>query len=75
METTQHALGRLFRQLGYADDPDTIEAFISSHRLAAGVALADAPFWSAAQARFLREALEQDSDWAEVADQLAVRLT
>ena len=74
MKTSQHALGRLFRQLGYADDAAAIETFIASHRLGAGVGLADAPFWTATQAQFLREALEQDSDWAEAADQLAVRL-
>ncbi|MFN4236617.1 MAG: DUF2789 family protein [Vogesella sp.] len=30
----------------------------------------DAPYWTPAQSRFLREALQQDSDWAELVDQL-----
>jgi len=33
--------------------------------------LVDAPFWSKAQAQFLREALENDSDWVAAADGLA----
>ena len=36
--------------------------------------LADAPFWSIAQASFLREEWLEDGDWAEVVDDLNVRL-
>ena len=42
--------------------------------LADDVALADAPFWNAAQAAFLREELLEDADWAEVVDQLNLAL-
>ena len=42
--------------------------------LAQGVTLADAPFWSPAQASFLREELAEDADWAEVVDELNLRL-
>ena len=71
MESSIHQLGDLFRQLGLPDDPASIEAFIAAHRpLPAGVALADAAFWTPSQAQFLREELSEDADWAEVVDSL-----
>ena len=71
MESSIHQLGDLFRQLGLPDDPASIEAFIAAHRpLPAGVALADASFWTPSQAQFLREELSEDADWAEVVDSL-----
>ncbi|WP_372620428.1 DUF2789 family protein [Alteromonas stellipolaris] len=33
-----------------------------------------APFWSESQAAFLKTAIEDDADWAEIIDQLNVRL-
>ncbi|WP_121497412.1 DUF2789 family protein, partial [Pseudomonas aeruginosa] len=45
------------------------------HHLEEGTALPDAPFWNPAQASFLREALAEDSDWAEQVDELALQLT
>ena len=33
-----------------------------------------APFWTPAQAAFLREACMQDADWVELADQLSLAL-
>ena len=30
--------------------------------------------WNAGQAQFIREALDQDSDWSGIVDQLDVRL-
>jgi len=42
--------------------------------LATYVLLAEAPFWSTAQAAFLREEILNDADWAEVIDQLNARL-
>ena len=54
---------------------EEIERFVAAHRpLAAGIELADAPFWSAAQAQFLREEVEDDADWAELVDQLNLML-
>ncbi|TCO83166.1 uncharacterized protein DUF2789 [Plasticicumulans lactativorans] len=70
MDTSAHSLSNLFVQLGLAADAASIDRFIGEHRLAADVRVADAPFWTAAQASFLREALEEDSDWAEVVDEL-----
>ena len=75
METNPHDLSNLFRQLGYSGETEDMNSFISTHRLEAGTALADAVFWSPAQAHFLRCALADDSDWSEVVDELSVRLT
>jgi len=75
MDTSPHTLGALFKQLGLPNGRQDIDAFLGSHRLTAGQSLADAPFWNPAQAEFLREALEDDSDWAEEVDELAVRLS
>ncbi|BCL75567.1 hypothetical protein JHS3_13030 [Jeongeupia sp. HS-3] len=75
MDTTPHTLAVLFKQLGLPDDAHSIRQFIASHRLAAGVELAKAPFWTPSQADFLAEALEEDADWAEMADELAALLS
>jgi len=75
MDTSSHPFHALFEQLGLASDADGIARFISTHApLPGAVALPDAPFWSPAQAGFLREALLQDSDWAELTDQLSQAL-
>lgn len=75
MELPLHSMGNLFAQLGLPSDEAAIEGFIAAHgHLAQGVPLASAPFWSPAQARFLREEILEDADWAEVIDQLNVRL-
>ncbi|MFN3397913.1 MAG: DUF2789 family protein [Sulfurimicrobium sp.] len=48
-----------------------MERFIETHRpLASGVALAEASFWTPAQATFLSEEILEDADWAEVIDEL-----
>ncbi|MFO1327962.1 MAG: DUF2789 domain-containing protein [Rubrivivax sp.] len=73
MDTPFHRLCDLFAQLGLPHAPAEVEHFIATHRLA-GTRLCDAPFWSVAQAQFLREQLHADADWAEVVDDLAVRL-
>jgi hypothetical protein len=66
-----HHFHELFEQLGLANDAAGINRFINQHApLPAEVNLADAPFWNPAQAAFLREAILQDADWAELADQL-----
>ena len=75
MEPTVHSLRNLFEQLSLPSSEAEIERFVAAHRpLAAGIALADAPCWSAAQAQFLREEIEDDADWAEVVDQLNLML-
>lgn len=70
METQRHAMVSLFAQLGLNADKGAIEHFIATHSLPADIRLADAPFWSPAQAEFLREELLEDADWAEVIDAL-----
>jgi len=75
MDTSAHNISGLFQQLGLPDDADGISSFLRAHRpLAAGVSLDKADFWKPAQAAFLREAIEEDSDWAEVADELDAML-
>jgi hypothetical protein len=61
----------LFSQLGLPSDEPGISEFLSAHSpLPGDIKLSDAPFWTPAQATFLREALLHDSEWAELADQL-----
>jgi len=74
MDTSLHTLCTLFAQLGLPDSPAAIAAFIASHPLPAGTAIEDAPFWSTSQAAFLKQALDDDADWAELVDTLAARL-
>jgi hypothetical protein len=70
-----HHFSDLFDQLGLPSDDAGIAQFLAAHSpLADTVRLPEAVFWSPAQAAFLREALLQDSDWAELADQLSEAL-
>ncbi len=71
MDTTTHNLGALFEQLGLPADANAIKTFIHWHRpLDPKVSLHQAPWWHPAQAEFLARAIEDDSDWAEPADEL-----
>jgi hypothetical protein len=75
MNPFDHRFCELFAQLGLPADDASIRQFITRHApLAPGVRLADATFWTPSQASFLREAIGQDADWAEVADQLSAAL-
>lgn len=75
MELMTHPLSALFAQLGLPNDAANIAAFLAAHAgLPEDVALADAAFWSPAQATFLREEILEDADWAEVIDELNLRL-
>lgn len=75
MEHSFHSFSELFKQLGLGSSDEEIEAFLREHTpLTTGVLLSDAPFWSPAQAAFLREARESDSDWSEVVDALNLAL-
>jgi hypothetical protein len=75
MNTPVHHFLELFAQLGLPSDEQGVRRFIADHSpLAADIALADAPFWTKAQADFLRDELLEDADWAEVIDQLNVAL-
>ena len=74
MDTSQHTLETLFQQLGLSSSAVAIENFIANNRLAKDVPLDHAACWSAGQAQFIRESLDQDSDWSEVVDQLDAML-
>lgn len=71
MEAPLHDMHMLFTQIGLPADPLSIRDFIAKHSpLPAEVQLPDAPFWTAAQAGFLREGLLGDADWSNVIDKL-----
>jgi hypothetical protein len=75
MDNPIHLFSDLFAQLGLPADEPGIRQFIAAHTpLAADLELPLASFWTPAQAAFLREALLQDSDWAELVDQLSQAL-
>jgi Protein of unknown function (DUF2789) len=75
MENTVHTMSNLFAQLGVSSDEAAISQFIEMHTpLPGGMQLHEAGFWTDAQASFLREAISQDADWAEVADSLNAQL-
>ena len=75
MDTNVHTLSILFDQLGLPSDERAIESFLAQHKLLGGeVRLAQAEFWTESQRAFLQEALVDDSDWAEVVDQLDASL-
>ncbi|MDS4026449.1 MAG: DUF2789 family protein [Candidatus Contendobacter sp.] len=71
MDTTPHNLSTLFDQLGLQSDAVAIKTFIHWHRpLDSRTPLHQASWWTAAQAEFLLQAIEEDSDWAEQVDEL-----
>ncbi|WP_166269647.1 DUF2789 domain-containing protein [Marinobacter caseinilyticus] len=75
MDTSNHTLTTLFEQLGLPAGDDDIRQFITAHSpLEPYVKLIDAPFWSESQSRFLREGIADDSDWAEIIDELDAQL-
>lgn len=69
-----HNLSNLFAQLGQPNDEAAIAGFIDARPLPEGIQLYEAAFWSSPRACFLREAILQDADWAEVADELNAEL-
>ena len=70
MDTSAHTMQTLFQQLGLSSSDTAIEHFIHNNHLSGDMPLDHAAFWSAGQAQFIREALDQDSDWSEIVDQL-----
>lgn len=75
MEKSTHRFSELFAQLGLDSGPEAISGFIRAHTpLPEHIRLADAPFWTPAQAAFLREEIAEDADWAELVDQLDAAL-
>jgi len=75
MSPHYHRFCELFEQLGLPADVPSIAAFIQRHSpLHPATRLEDATFWTPQQAAQLREYLQDDSDWAELADQLNLAL-
>ena len=75
MERPVHTLSNLFAQLGRPSDEAAIQQFIAAHRpLPGAMRLHEAACWTPAQAAFLCEAILDDSDWAEVVDDLNAKL-
>lgn len=75
LDTSVHSLSGLFAQLGLPNSPREIDDFIQHHHpLPQAEPLSKASFWTEAQATFLRDAIANDSDWAEVVDELNVLL-
>lgn len=75
MESQTHSITHLFAQLGLPSQTSAVDAFIEAHApLPHDVRLIDAPFWSCAQASFLKTKLDEDADWSAVIDTLDARL-
>ncbi|MCK6230072.1 DUF2789 domain-containing protein [Stenotrophomonas indicatrix] len=70
MITTEPRMTNLFLQLGLDASAEGIARFIADHQLAAGVEVADAPYWNEAQRQFLAESLQADAAWTTVVDEL-----
>jgi hypothetical protein len=75
MEINDPTLSALFDQLGLASTETAVKAFIKKNaHLPRGVVLHQANFWNASQSAFLKESIEDDSDWSDVVDQLNIML-
>lgn len=75
MEVFNHSLTSLFDQLGLGSTDQEIESFVKKHSpLPGDIELYNADFWSSSQASFIRQAKDEDADWAEMVDQLDVML-
>lgn len=70
MHTPAFSLNTLFAQLGLDDSDAAIDRFIRTHKPIPFGPLHAAPCWNKAQAALLKQAVDDDSDWAAVADQL-----
>jgi len=71
MESPAHNLNLLFEQLGLDSNDEAIDMFISKHKsIDYHGLLHEADFWSRSQADFLKQAVDEDADWAIVVDQL-----
>ena len=75
MGNFEHTMGELFAQLGLPDEDRDIDSFIHANRpLPDNLSLDEASFWNDGQSQFIRDAISEDSDWAELVDQLDTRL-
>ncbi|PKH01470.1 DUF2789 domain-containing protein [Psychromonas sp. MB-3u-54] len=75
MDTQNHSLSALFDQLGLDSSETGINLFIKKNAPLKGDAkLYEADFWNNAQADFLKQAIDEDADWAEIVDHLNLML-
>jgi hypothetical protein len=74
MDTSSHTMQALFAQLGLPNSDIAMDNFMQNNHLPTEIPLERAAFWSAGQAQFIREAITQDADWAEVVDHLDAQL-
>lgn len=75
MEPIAPDMRRLFAQLGESAEDSAINRFIDRHILpGSATALHEASCWSKSQSDFLREAIDEDAQWAPIVDQLNARL-
>jgi len=69
-----HPLSALFDQLGLDSSEAGINLFIKKHAPLKEGKLHEADIWNSAQSAFLKQAIEEDADWAEIVDHLDVML-
>ncbi|MDF2179636.1 DUF2789 family protein [Aliiglaciecola sp. CAU 1673] len=75
MNLNAPTISDLFEQLGLDNDEKSINQFIERYRgLDSETKLEQAAFWNNAQSSFIKSALTEDAEWAEVIDQLNMRL-
>lgn len=75
MALYQHDMPELFKQLGLGSSDEEMKQFVTQNRQRRDTALLhEASFWNKSQAAFLKQAIEEDADWAEIVDQLDVML-
>ena len=74
MDTSDHSMHALFAQLGLSNSDVAIDNFIQNNHLPDEIPIQNAAFWSSGQAQFIREAIVEDADWAEVVDHLDAQL-
>lgn len=71
MDRSSHTLACLFSQLGLNSTEKGIEKFIIyNHGIPDHLRLHQSDIWNQSQANFLYEAIQDDSDWAEIVDSL-----
>ena len=65
----------LFEQLGLESEPQAIQKFIQTHSpLKKETKLENASFWTVSQAQLLHQLIHEDSDWADVVEQLNTQM-
>jgi hypothetical protein len=75
MESQEHPLASLFKQLGLDNTEQSIQRFIDQNApLLSNIELHEAAFWNSSQASFLQQSKADDADWAEIVDTLDAML-